>query len=81
VIKDVLKDVLKGAGLAVILIGGFIMLGWGLGMLAGKIFATQIEHLTERPVWYCIEGKVYEKISDTYITVVPSRTCLPVIKE
>lgn len=76
-----IKDVFKGAGWAVLLISGFIMLGWCLGMLAGKLLAPQIERLAERPIWYCIEGKVYEKIEDTYITVVPSRTCLPVSKQ
>lgn len=76
-----IKDVLKGAGCSILIIVGFTMFGWGLGMLAGKLFAPSIERLAERPMWYCIEGKVYEKISDTYVTVVPSRTCLPVTKE
>lgn len=76
-----MKDIFKGAAAGIFLIAAFITLGWGLGMLAGKLFAPQIERLVERPVWYCIEGKVYEKVSDTYVTVVPARTCLPVIKE
>ena len=76
-----IKDVLKGAGWTILLIGSFVMLGWSLGAIAGKLFAPQIERLAERPVWYCIEGKVYEKVSDTYVTVVPARTCLPVTKE
>lgn len=76
-----IKDVLKGAAWALLLIPGFVLLGWGLGMLAMKILSFGTERLTPQPVWYCIEGKVYEKVGDTYITVVPARTCLPVIKE
>ena len=33
------------------------------------------------PHWYCIEGKLYEKFGDTYASIVPPRTCLPVNKE
>lgn len=76
-----IKDVLKGAGWALLLIPSFVLLGWGFGMLATKILSFGTKRFTPQPIWYCIEGKVYEKISDTYVTVVPARTCLPVIKE
>ena len=75
------KNILTGAFVSVILVFCFALLGWGLGKLGGMILAPDIERIAAQPVWYCIEGKVYEKISDTYVTVVPARTCLPVIKD
>jgi len=30
------------------------------------------------PIWYCIDGHVYEKVGEYYASVVPARTCLPV---
>lgn len=75
------KSALTGAFFSLILIFSFALLGWGLGKLGGMILAPDIERLVAQPVWYCIEGKVYEKIGDTYVTVVPARTCLPVNKD
>lgn len=72
-----IKDVAKGAGWTVLLISSFALLGWSLGEIASRYIFDR----TERPIWYCIEGKVYEKVSDTYVTVSPARSCLPVIKE
>jgi hypothetical protein len=72
-------DVLKGAGWVFLVFFGSILFGWGLGTITSKlIFPVQP---TVQPVWYCIEGKLYEKISDVYVTVSPARSCLPVIKD
>lgn len=63
-----MKDVFKGAGYTVLVVA----LGWVLGACVTHYLFTE----SERPIWYCIDGKVYEKAGDYYSTVVPARTCL-----
>lgn len=76
-----MKDVLKGVALIFAWVCGAVLFGWALGQIGGMILAPQIERLATPPLWYCIEGKVYEKFGGTYATVVPARTCLPVSKD
>ena len=75
-----IKEVLKMASFIIAGMVGAVMFGWGLGQLASKFIITPAFNAPQ-PVWYCIEGKVYEKISDFYVTVNPARSCLPVTKD
>lgn len=72
-----MKDILKGAGLTLLICLSIIWFGWCLGQYASATMYTA----QERPVWYCIEGKIYEKIDQVYVTVSPDRACLPVDKK
>jgi Na+/citrate or Na+/malate symporter len=75
-----IKEILKMASFIIAGMVGAIIFGWGLGAIAGKFFIAPALAASP-PVWYCIEGKIYEKVSDVYVTVNPARSCLPVIKD
>jgi hypothetical protein len=72
-----MKQTLTVIGIAL----GAIIAGWAMGRLGGLILAPELKRLADPPVWYCIEGKVYERFGETYATVVPPRECLPVSKD
>lgn len=76
-----MKDALKSLGAVLLFTSVCLTGGWAFGQLLGWIFAPQLNRISAPSVWYCIEGKIYEKISDTYVSVSPARTCLPVNKE
>ena len=75
--KNKLMDVIKGLFyvllVSIAILSGSAFIGWALGTAA----ATK----NPPPMWYCIEGKVYEKLGDYYSTVVPARACIPVDKD
>jgi hypothetical protein len=77
---DRMKDALVGF----VYVTAFILVSWGCGTLIGLAIGSAAKEYEDRrpvPVWYCIEGKLYEKIGDTYTSIVPARTCLPVTKD
>ena len=74
------KEVLKGASFVIAGMVGAIVFGWGLGEIASTFIIAPGGNKVQ-PVWYCVEGKIYEKIDDVYVTVNPARSCLPVIKD
>lgn len=71
-----MKDVTKGVLTVLFLMAGFVAVGWLLGKLASDYVNTL--HTETHPVWYCIDGKLYERFGDVYATVVPARGCLPI---
>lgn len=77
-----MKDAFKGAAIVIASCITAMVLGWGFGQLVSHLFLNdQIKRISTPPIWYCIEGKIYEKFGDTYATVVPARSCLPVSKD
>jgi hypothetical protein len=74
--KDAVAGFLYVIAFIVVSMGCGSIIGWAIGS-AAKEYADS----RPGPVWYCIEGKLYEKIGDTYTSVVPARTCLPVSKD
>lgn len=79
-----MKDILKGAG--IVLVSGILAIGFGWMLGSGASWWILNLHgdqsaQQERPVWFCIEGKIYEKIDQVYVTVSPDRACLPVDKK
>lgn len=73
-----MKDIISGAAFMTAMIVGGGVVGAGIAhVIMGSTDMAPVEH----PVWYCIDGKVYEKFGDTYATVVPARSCLPVSKD
>jgi hypothetical protein len=69
------KDISTVAVMVSILL--FLAAFAGLG-LSGLGYTNSNSTETNQKVWYCIEGKIYEKFGEHYVTVVPARTCLPV---
>jgi len=53
-----------------------------VGGASGWLIREGVISITNRQVLptilYCINGKLYERISDTYVIIEPSRTCIPV---
>jgi hypothetical protein len=75
---------MKEAVVGFVYVTAFIVVTWACGTVIGwAISATAKEYTSNQtaPVWYCIEGKLYEKIGDTYASIVPARTCVPVSKD
>jgi hypothetical protein len=53
----------------------------GCGLLGAGVGYAFSAISTRTTVLYCIEGSVYERVGDTFVTVVPARSCLPVSKD
>lgn len=75
--KNELMDAIKGFVYVVL----FIIIIYGLGSLMGWAIGSAAKEYSTPKQWYCIEGKVYEKLGDYYSTVVPARACVPVDKD
>jgi len=71
--KNELLDAIKGFVVIVL----FVFVAFAVGSFIG----VAINAKSPAPIWYCIEGKVYEKMGDHYATVVPARACVPVDKD
>lgn len=74
--KDALVGFIYVAAFIAVSLGCGSIMGWAIGS-AAKVYVDK----TPAPIWYCIEGKLYEKIGDAYASIVPARTCLPVIED
>lgn len=67
-----MKDIIYSFSVVLCIFTLTIILGMGLGNLLDYL------HTKEPIIWYCIDGKIHEKNGDFYISVSPTRTCLPV---
>jgi len=71
-----IKNFIIGCGCMLGVISA-MALGWGAGEIASKIILRQHTPVAP-PVYYCIKGKLYERISDTYVSIGADRTCIPI---
>jgi hypothetical protein len=65
---------MKDAVIAFCVIVFALIFGWGLGKIIDRVAYAALAP----KILYCIEGKVYEKNGDYYVTSTPARSCLPV---
>jgi hypothetical protein len=75
---------MKEAVVGFVYVTAFIVVSWAGGSLIGWAIGSAAKDHADRnpvPVWYCVDGKLYEKFGDTYASVVPARTCVPVSKD
>lgn len=75
-----MRDSIEGFFIVVGAIIGVYAFGSLIGLAIG-LAAKEYSSNTPPTLWYCIEGKVYEKNGDYYATVVPPRACVPVSKD
>jgi hypothetical protein len=74
-----IKNFIIGCGFGCLLIGGAGALGWGLGSLASNMIFPRVGVVPAVPtVQYCIKGKLYERVYNTYVSVEEGRTCIPI---
>jgi hypothetical protein len=75
-----------GAGCVLIGIAGFAgALGWDVKSLAPNMLIPRVGLIGAVPVIggvpaakYCIKGKIYEKVTNMYVSVDSDRTCITI---